>query len=553
MKDNSQVLLLGIPFDNLTMPTAVKKILNMAGQVKTLGGAKLVATVNVDFLTKALSWLPTKTPRHPELLDILRKADLVTADGMPLVWLSRILKSPLKERVAGSDLVPALAKAASETGHSLFFLGGKGYVAHKAAETLKTQFPNLNVAGVYAPFVYSEGEQMLESEQDDKKIVEYINQSNADILLIGFGNPKQELFFQRNRHQLNVGVAIGVGGTFEFITGRVARAPVWMQKSGLEWLYRISQDPARLWKRYALGLAKLGVMAGPLIVYNKVSQLFLSKATPQRKQQHKSQTSHAGNKEENTIFLPEHMLEQCDWEGKLLEEPFVEAHFFKDGVNSRKNENICFDFSQVKSIQPQAMASFIRLINKLHQKQFNFNFKGLDNPHVVQSLKLNRVWDVFNTAQCNEPVKIEADAKESLNMNCLLEINEKNDFGTIATLSGRLDANAINSIEIDNWLQQLGEFNCILDLSKLQFVDSSGLRIFFQFHKKFETAHTHLILSGVSKTIRQLMEVTKVSDLFEICNDVSSAKQLILEKNMNEKVKGNFNVCIKKSSEESIE
>jgi len=97
--------------------------------------------------------------------------------------------------------------------------------------------------------------------------IEHINRSNADILLIAFGNPKQEIWFDRNRDRLKVPVSIGVGGTFEFITGSVARAPQWMQKAGIEWIFRIVQDPKRLWKRYFVGLFKFGLLIWPAILY----------------------------------------------------------------------------------------------------------------------------------------------------------------------------------------------------------------------------------------------------------------------------------------------
>jgi exopolysaccharide biosynthesis WecB/TagA/CpsF family protein len=187
--------------------------------------------------------------RHPELLDILRRADLVTADGMPIVWTSKLLGVPLKDRVTGADLVPKLTQEAARRQKSIYFLGGRGDVGRQAADLLKKRYPNLKVAGTDAPFVHTEGAALSEAEEEDQAIVERINRSGADILLIGFGNPKQEIWFDRNRNRLKVPVSIGIGGTYEFIVGSVARAPVWMQKTGLEWVFRITQDPWRLWNR----------------------------------------------------------------------------------------------------------------------------------------------------------------------------------------------------------------------------------------------------------------------------------------------------------------
>jgi len=253
-------VILGVPIDRLTESDALERILALAGTPVT--PPPYVATVNVDFLVNTQSWWPG-VPRHPELLESLREAALVTADGMPVVWASRLLGGGLPARVAGSDLVPMLARAAVPRSVSLYLLGGAGTSAQDAANRLVQQNPGLRIAGVDAPFVHVAGAAMATSDEDDQQICARINATNANVLLIGFGNPKQEIWFARNRHRLRVGVALGVGGTFNFLTGRVGRAPAWMQRTGLEWIYRLLAEPGRLWKRYAIGLLKYGCMMLP--------------------------------------------------------------------------------------------------------------------------------------------------------------------------------------------------------------------------------------------------------------------------------------------------
>ncbi len=214
--DQETVIILGIPIDNLTLDSALETVFSMIDAYAQDSRPRLIATVNVDFVVNTLKWR-LKSIRHPELLDILRRADLVTADGMPIVWTSKLLGAPLQERVTGADMVPALGREAAKRGKSLFLLGGKGDVGQRAADVLTKRDPDLKIAGVYAPFVHVEGEALDFTEQDDREIVERINRSGADILLIGFGNPKQEIWFERNRHRLNVPVTIGIGGTYEFI------------------------------------------------------------------------------------------------------------------------------------------------------------------------------------------------------------------------------------------------------------------------------------------------------------------------------------------------
>ncbi len=230
---NERIALLGIPLNNLNMEDTVQKIIEMTDEFKKDKKPRLVITANVDFVIN----VNKKQNNAKQLLSIIRKADLVTADGMPLVWLSRLIGSPLKERVAGSDMALPLAKAAAENGKSIYLLGGKDGSAGKTAQILKEQYPDLVIAGYSSPYI------TLEEEQENVSIINDINAAQADILLIALGNPKQELFFELNRHLIKVPVSIGVGGTFEFIAGTVARAPQWIQKLGMEWIYRLCRSP----------------------------------------------------------------------------------------------------------------------------------------------------------------------------------------------------------------------------------------------------------------------------------------------------------------------
>ena len=251
-------LVLGIPVSRLTNEQACASILALARERAT--PPTYVATVNVDFLVNTLS-LRDSTPLHPELADVLRNAGLVTADGMPIVWLARLLGGRLPERVAGSDLVPMLAAGAAKRGLKIYLLGGSLEVAKQAAATLQARNPGLVVAGIDSPFVHVKGGKVADADTDDIAICARIRAADPDLLFVGFGNPKQEIWYARNKHQLTAGAILGIGGTFNFITGRVSRAPAWMQKSGLEWIHRLASEPGRLWKRYTVGLFKFSLMA----------------------------------------------------------------------------------------------------------------------------------------------------------------------------------------------------------------------------------------------------------------------------------------------------
>ena len=207
-----------------------------------------IATLNVDFVANAVRGWPFGG--NDELWGYLRDADFVTADGMPIVLLSKLLRRALPERVTGADMVPRICRRCAEEGMSVYVLGGDREAIEEALRKLKVESLKLKVVGIDPAFV--------KLDEDQPEIIERINAAKPDILFVALGNPKQELWMGRNKEKLDVGAMIGIGGTFNFLAGRVKRAPKWMQKSGLEWIYRIIQEPGRLWRRYAYGLVKFG-------------------------------------------------------------------------------------------------------------------------------------------------------------------------------------------------------------------------------------------------------------------------------------------------------
>lgn len=177
------------------------------------------------------------------------RADLVVPDGMPIVWASRLLGAPLKERVTGSDMMPKLCEIAAQRRLKVFLLGGMPGVADRAAANLIKAYPGLRVTGTLCP--------PLGFEKDDAqnaRIVETIRCSDADLIFVCLGSPKQEVWIDKHLAQFDKGVFLGVGAAIDFCAGTVQRAPHWMRRSGLEWAYRLSQEPRRLIGRYAKDL-----------------------------------------------------------------------------------------------------------------------------------------------------------------------------------------------------------------------------------------------------------------------------------------------------------
>jgi N-acetylglucosaminyldiphosphoundecaprenol N-acetyl-beta-D-mannosaminyltransferase len=176
--------------------------------------------------------------------NVLRAADLVVPDGFPLIWLGRRRGFVLKRRVYGPELMERFCENTAAKGYRHFFFGGAPGVAEDLASRFSARFPGLSVAGVHCPPFRT-----LTSEKD-AEAVSAINSARADILWVGLGAPKQEQWMFDHRERLNVPLLVGVGAAFDFHTGRVAQAPAWMGEHGFEWLFRLSREPRRLWRRY---------------------------------------------------------------------------------------------------------------------------------------------------------------------------------------------------------------------------------------------------------------------------------------------------------------
>ncbi|TWD83295.1 N-acetylglucosaminyldiphosphoundecaprenol N-acetyl-beta-D-mannosaminyltransferase [Kribbella amoyensis] len=184
------------------------------------------------------------------LTEVYNTSGLTLADGMPLVWAGKKAGFGQMARVCGPDLLERVMAEAAERGWSQYFYGGADGVVEQLRDTFTAKHPGLKVAGVYSP------PYRALSPQETAEVVDRINAAAPDIVWVGLGAPKQERWMADHRDRLDAAILIGVGAAFDFHTGRLDRAPVWMQKAGLEWSYRLSKEPRRLWKRYVLGIPR---------------------------------------------------------------------------------------------------------------------------------------------------------------------------------------------------------------------------------------------------------------------------------------------------------
>ena len=235
-KSVDSVEILGVRIDRVDLETAVSEVEGLIRQ----GGSHQVCVPN--------AWSTVLMQKDQDFKSINNRSSMVIPDGMPLVWVSRLYKRPIPERVTGADLFFGCARMSEEKGYKVFLLGSTDEVLETMSQNLLKMYPDLIIAGTYAP-PYKD----TFSDEDHQQMIGAIDAVRPDLLWVGLSAPKQEKWIWDNLDRLNVPVSIGVGAVFDFVAGKVKRAPGWMQKLGLEWLHRFNLEPRRLWRRYLIG------------------------------------------------------------------------------------------------------------------------------------------------------------------------------------------------------------------------------------------------------------------------------------------------------------
>lgn len=232
--------LLNTYVNNVDMDEALLAIDKMIASSKK----NYIVAINVDVVMKI--------ENDAYLKKITDNADMVLVDGKPLVWISKWHKRPVKAKISGSDLVPLLCERAADKSYSIFIIGGKEGIAEKARKNLEKDFPGIKIVGTYAPPIGFE----RDSKELDR-INKMISNVHPDLLIACFGCPKQEKWVYENYRKYNAKVSVCAGATVDFLAGNVNRAPKWMSNHGLEWFYRFTQEPRRMFKRYFIDDIKI--------------------------------------------------------------------------------------------------------------------------------------------------------------------------------------------------------------------------------------------------------------------------------------------------------
>jgi N-acetylglucosaminyldiphosphoundecaprenol N-acetyl-beta-D-mannosaminyltransferase len=233
MANRPSFRVLGVRFEALQIPGVMAR---MEEWIERRDGGHYIAVSNVHGVMES---------RHNAAFrEVLDEADLCVPDGMPVIWIGRLRGHKLKHRVYGPDLLLGFCRETEAKGYRHFFYGGGTGVAEALARKLREEFPKLEIAGTYSPPFRKL------TEEEDARVVEMINGAKADVLWVGLGCPKQEMWMREHRERLRVPVQVGVGQAFDIHAGLLRQAPRWMREHGLEWLFRLAAEPRRLWRRY---------------------------------------------------------------------------------------------------------------------------------------------------------------------------------------------------------------------------------------------------------------------------------------------------------------
>ncbi|MCB9653974.1 MAG: WecB/TagA/CpsF family glycosyltransferase [Deltaproteobacteria bacterium] len=245
MAENARIQILNGTFDPLSFTEAIEQCISLI----RAGERAYLCTVNVAILMMMKD--------DPELQAFIDRARLIVADGEPIVWLSRALKTPLPERVTGVDLIEGLVKRAAEEAMSVYFLGAAPGVAQQVADRFQSAHPTLRIAGT--------GDGYFTKEQAPERVAQ-VRESGASMLFVAMGVPRQEQFMKAHWEALGVPFAMPVGGSFDVLAGLKQRAPRFVQRVGMEWMYRLAQEPQRLWKRYLVTNTQFIADAAPQVL-----------------------------------------------------------------------------------------------------------------------------------------------------------------------------------------------------------------------------------------------------------------------------------------------
>jgi N-acetylglucosaminyldiphosphoundecaprenol N-acetyl-beta-D-mannosaminyltransferase len=471
--DRAPIAILGVPFDNVT----TAETLGVIGEMIASGQPHYGATANVDFIVQAMQDI--------ELRRILFDAHLVLADGMPIVWASRFLGNPLPERVTGSGMIPQLLLRAEQKGWKVFFLGGTEQSVSAAAEKTRARHPRLQLVGAYSPPF----KPLL--EMDHAGIICRIREARPDILLVAFGCPKQEKWINLNYREAGVPFAVGVGATIDFLAGTFKRAPVWMQKSGTEWLFRMLQEPQRLAGRYARGLWIFG-----WAILKQCWQLRVRKSP--------------------RLVAPTSVL--ADPSGNLVIN--APAHigaaeakaFCVEWLRAVESGHVLFNMAGTSFTDSTGIGLLIRLRRRARELGHHFFLIALQPP-VMATLRLMKLDEFFDLQTSFAAVHIatESTAGAPAVSSSLREAELR------IRWTGEITAGKASDLgsQTESALAQASPgMSVVIDLARVTFVDSAGIGLMLRFKKNLKRRGIELKFQNPATSVLNVLRHTRLEEYF---------------------------------------
>lgn len=463
------IAILGVPFDNVTTAETMEIIADMIAS----GRPHYAATANVDFIVQALE--------DVELRRILFDAHLVLADGQPIVWASRWLGNPLPERVTGSGLVPLLLERAESAGWKVFFLGGtQESVATAAARTLE-KHPRLQLVGAYSPPF----KPLLEMDHED--LLRRIRQARPDILLVAFGCPKQEKWIRMHLESAGVPFSVGVGATIDFLAGTFKRAPVWMQRTGTEWVFRMLQEPRRLAKRYGKDLRVFGTA----ILRQWWNMKRRTKAPPTG-----ATPSPARPADITVIPMPSRLDASSAAAGRLAWEERVSTG------------RVVLNLAETTFADSTGIGVLIRLRKLAREKGHGFAVAGM-GPQIASAIQLMKLQDFIPSEPtveraCTRVVEAAA-VSEIVGTNGSERLEFKWQGEITAVTAGETRASTLGATE---HLRKGARVT--VDLSSVAFVDSSGIGMMIGLKRLFWQRGVRVVFRSPTSVVREVLRMTKI-------------------------------------------
>ena len=466
------VILLGVPFHDITMQETLAYIDALIERREP----SYIATANLDFAAQASA--------DVELQRILCESELVLCDGTPLIWASRWLGAPLRERVAGSDLMPHLFAHAAEKGHRLFLLGASEEVLKEATANCRQRYPDLIICGTFSP----SHAKLL--DLDHSLIESHIHEAKPDILLVAMGCPKQEKWIYMNYQELGVPVSIGIGATLDFIAGKFRRAPIWMRASGLEWVFRLLQEPRRLYSRYYLDLL-----------------FFVSSLRKQRRLLQQKGVGQALVRRADHVVGPGAV--QVDWSGRIdaasIRSGIVEAILPEEG-----KPNVILNCSEVTFIDSTGLGLLIKTFRSC--KRSGGTLVVFDPSDPVQAM--------LNAMQLARLIPIaygDAEVRSFLALTTSV-LQTSTSLTLTLALAGDITAATVQSLEAElctEWARIPHAARLQLDLAQVTFMDSSGLGLLIKaLRLTRDRPAATLELLNPSPNVRNVIKLAKMQAVF---------------------------------------